>query len=466
MSEGFRSDSSRARLSRQLLIDGAELPQPLRWSEGMLLAPQHFQWLSVRQEMLLQYRAASVEPFHWGVRRFTTDQGLLTGGELRVVELEATLPDGLVVTYSAASRATDGVEPLLLNLKTPELLTDPSPRLVYLCVAPRIPGADVAPRFSTLQRNVRDELDSTAEELPLELLQPKLLLSLSPPSAGEYIGMPIARVAARLGAFTLEDYEPPRLAVTEASRVFGLCANVAARLREKAVEVSRQADSLSAADQLDRAEVRGTLQALFGQLPSFEALLFSGGAHPFRLYVALSALVGQIATLSESLPERFRPYDHDDLLASFKPAIDTIHAALDHSFQETFLAIRFTPDAQDFVLNFSAEWASSRLLLGVRAPFGATDDQMSGWVAESIIGSRSQLGSFELRRMMGLRRTRIERDAGLIPPRGETLYALSPGDGAAIPIPGEDLVIRNVGKSGSSRPDEIVLYVSKKPGTP
>src|SRR6185503_10016287 len=79
-----------------------EVPPPIQWHEGMLLAPQHFQQLSLRHELLVHYHAAQVSPFHWGVRYLEIDPVPLTDGILRVLDLEAVMPDGLAVSHAAS----------------------------------------------------------------------------------------------------------------------------------------------------------------------------------------------------------------------------------------------------------------------------------------------------------------------------------------------------------------------------
>ena len=82
-----------------------DLPEAIQWSEGMLLRPHHFQQATLRQESLLYYHAALIAPFHWGVRHLKIDEVLLVDGGFRVLELEAVMPDGLVVSHPAAEGA-------------------------------------------------------------------------------------------------------------------------------------------------------------------------------------------------------------------------------------------------------------------------------------------------------------------------------------------------------------------------
>jgi type VI secretion system protein ImpJ len=75
----------------------------VEWFEGMLLSPQHFQLLSGRLDSLVAWQTLAAAPFGWGVRRVVFDHGLLPAGLVRVLELDAILPDGTAISYAAQS---------------------------------------------------------------------------------------------------------------------------------------------------------------------------------------------------------------------------------------------------------------------------------------------------------------------------------------------------------------------------
>ena len=61
-------------------MDARDIPDSIQWHEGLLLTPQHFQQLSLRQEALLQYVASTIAPFNWGVRYLKIDPASLAAG--------------------------------------------------------------------------------------------------------------------------------------------------------------------------------------------------------------------------------------------------------------------------------------------------------------------------------------------------------------------------------------------------
>lgn len=73
-----------------------DLPDLIEWHEGMLLAPQHFQQFAARSELLTQHMFSQASPFRWGVIELKIDQAALSTGILRILTVEAIMPDGLL----------------------------------------------------------------------------------------------------------------------------------------------------------------------------------------------------------------------------------------------------------------------------------------------------------------------------------------------------------------------------------
>lgn len=83
------------------MIDHRDIPEPIQWSEGQLLGPHHFQQTARRSEALLYYHLSRAVPFCWGVLQLRIDPVRLAAGVLRILALEAVMPDGLGVTHPA-----------------------------------------------------------------------------------------------------------------------------------------------------------------------------------------------------------------------------------------------------------------------------------------------------------------------------------------------------------------------------
>ena len=102
-------------------MNAYEIPDAIQWHEGLLLTPQHFQQLSFRHEALVQYGTSLFAPFCWGVRRFKHHAISLPSGKLRVLELEAVMPDGLVVVHGLHDSGRDDVLEIDLSSQAEEI---------------------------------------------------------------------------------------------------------------------------------------------------------------------------------------------------------------------------------------------------------------------------------------------------------------------------------------------------------
>src|SRR5262245_21551674 len=103
-----------------------EVPEAIQWHDGMLLLPQHFQESSRRFERLLDYHVGGASPYHYGVVHLEIDLGLLVSGTLRVNEIEAIMPDNMIVHRTAS-------DPVLeVDLKPQAAAMRAEPSFVYL----------------------------------------------------------------------------------------------------------------------------------------------------------------------------------------------------------------------------------------------------------------------------------------------------------------------------------------------
>src|SRR5881394_1909548 len=109
-------------------MNARDIPAAIHWHEGLLLTPQHFQQLTSRHEALVQYSAAVHSPFCWGLRRFKHQGISLPTGKLQVLDLEAVMPDGLVVSHDAS----DGTPPLEVDLTKYKDHMTHRPMAIYL----------------------------------------------------------------------------------------------------------------------------------------------------------------------------------------------------------------------------------------------------------------------------------------------------------------------------------------------
>jgi type VI secretion system protein ImpJ len=209
---------------------------------------------------------------------------------------------------------------------------------------------------------------------------------------------------------------------------------------------------------LDR-ETEALVRCIVAPLPQLEAVISTGVTHPFVVYLAFCAAAGNVATLGGRLdPPLFHPYDHDDLADTFEEVLAYIRGKVEAGAASSFTVHAFTYEDGVFRINFDPAWATKRLVLGMRGRPGMTESELTRWGMESVIGSDSLMDSLRRNRVRGARRSLIERDEDLVPPRDVLLFSLAPDP--EFVEPGQVLQIFNTTAHGQdSRPSAIVLYV-------
>jgi type VI secretion system protein ImpJ len=441
-------------------MNARKIPEAIQWQEGMLLTPEHFQQLTARLEMLLEYASASA-PFAWGIRRLAYDANLLTSGTFRLLDLEAIMPDGLLTTLPD--------EGLQKNFGAQIEEFRRAPQVIHLAVPARRAAAARGDLDRYAPLNVEANPDDDEDPIPRVAPQFTLLTGEVP---AKYTSLPLARIRYENEAFVIDpDYNPPELGVDSNSSLWGLCSAVASRVREKALYLSdRVHGPAMKAGSTNAIETKAMIQSLVGGLPFFEALLYSGRAHPFDLYRALCAMAGDIAGIGYGLvPPVFKPYDHNDARTSFAQVRDFIFQSISEGIAEAWLVFRMDQEDDRFSLGVKAGWAeqlawdkqpSSRRLvvLGIRGAPGMSEADVREWGKSCLIGNRGAIPSLISNRVLGAPRKAIERLDDLTPPRAVQLFTVEL-DHAIVRL-GEDLNVLD-SRPGAVRPADVFLYVRK-----
>ena len=441
------------------MSDARKVPDAIDWHEGMLLAPQHFQQLSQRHEELVHFHTAVASLFHWGVNRLRIDTAALAQGVLRVSELEAVLPDGLIVT-----RELGAPEQLEVDLKPHSALLESGAARVWLAVPARRPGLSPVhgefPRYRSVDGGAVIDESSGEGDVFIPRLRPSpvLLVTEAPPL--RYAALPVARVRRSDEKFRLdESWEPPVLGVALDSPLGLLAAEIAERLRKKTEVLSDRARARSVVQTPQLLETKLMIHSLVAPLPRLEAVLATGRSHPFDLYAALCDVAGSVAALGHSLvPPLFPPYDHTDPMAGFARLREFILRVVTEAVSESYTPFRFYFDHGTYNLPFAEDWRNLTLVLGVRGQDGMDEDEVEEWVEQSLIGSQDLMPAMRDKRILGARRKRIEREGDLVPANGVLLYSLE-ADPDFIQS-NQILQVWNVGDRGETpRVVEAVLYV-------
>ncbi len=436
-------------------------PLPIQWHEGMLLSPQHFQQQDQRWDALLEYQSSFLSPYPWGVLDLAFDEGALQDGILRVLRLAGIFPDGLAFSYSA-SESPELAVPLAPYLE--RLTAQPLP--VHVAICGMHPGqsqlSGELARFDSVEVPGSIDVNTGESEISIPRLRPKLQLLLIDEPPAKYVSFPLARITYQNGQFTFADYVAPCLRVGQGSRLGDLCADVARRLREKAVYLAEQLRAPSAAERPPQMlERRLMVHSLSAALPPLEVLLESRRAHPFTLYLALCQVLGTVAILgNQPVPPTLKTYDHNHPLKAFLEVRRIILNAAEEGVHETFSAFPFQLEGDIFRLLCDPSWVGRSIILGVRARPGISEKESVDWMESALIGAQSRIPDLRTRRVRGAVRQRIESAGDLVPGRDVTLWSLNAEPG--IVLPSELLEVRNLSDASQRfRPVEIVAYLRR-----
>lgn len=440
------------------------IPDAIHWEEGQLLAPQHFQQNALRHERLLRYSTQSATPFLWGIRQFEYDANQLLQGRLRVLKLEATLPDGLPVWHEPG----DGRE-LEIDLNSRAALLQSRPCTVYLTVPEEtatVLQGDTA-RYEVIAGEVVQDIGGISEPVYIPRLRPRLSLIVSesaPPP--RFISLPLIELEWGEAGLQTTGYIPPVTQVLVNSPLGSLCVELARHLREKAYFAAEQARARATAGKTAQSlESRWMVQCLISALPALEALLYSNAAHPFQLYTGVAFIAGSVAGLSAiAVPPTFPHYDHRNPRVAFHYIRDWILQIVEEGISEKWRSFRFVYHDGAFRLESDPDWtgqldpakAGQSFVLGMRPSTGMTAKDLMHWASEAVIAGESVMSSLVARRVLGLRRQFEESVEGLVAPRGSYLFTVFV-DQENLKID-EELQITSR-KSTGPQPAEIFLYI-------
>ena len=298
--------------------------QPVLWTKGVLLSPQHLQAQEHYLEDQLALRLSTLAAYPWGFTRLAIDREALAGGSLALETAAGILPDGLLFDMPRAD-------------------APPAPRALAECWAPdqthldvhlaiperRLDGHNVAlataagsTRYVAEIVQLRDENTGLAER-PIQLARRNFGLIVGD-EVGEWrVSLPVARVhrAADGGAQLDPRFVPPLLDLGASDHLLGLVRRLVESLtaRAAALAAARRQRNRGLAD-FGASDVASfwLLYTVNTWIPVVRHHFESRHGHPAALFETLGALAGALTTFSDEIQPRDLPvYDHADPSACF-----------------------------------------------------------------------------------------------------------------------------------------------------
>lgn len=308
---------------------------PVAWTEGMFLRPQHLQHQSLFADERLNYHLRKIQPFHWGVRELVIDEEALSNHKFVVLRLDAVLPGGTIARYPGnvvlQEREFDpAAEKLDVRLGLRDLsATEPN-------AASEENGG--RPARWLIRSDDLPDLHRGGYEAPIELVHPNLRIFFS----GEerelegFESFKLAEIKATgelKRPFALSDtYVPPLLAMEASQLLFDDVAQIVSQIAAKVRVLAGRTTTLAIAE-LPRMWMRYTLAR---NTPVLRHMLSTGETQPFDLYGALVDCAAGLAAFSRPEPVELPLYDHTDLYDCFHRLIRFIDEELGESVPTRF----------------------------------------------------------------------------------------------------------------------------------
>ncbi len=439
------------------MTDAHQIPNSISWHEGMLLSPQHFQEMDRRYEGLFRFHGAHLSSYHWGVINWQLDESLLASGVFRINSVEAVMPDGLAVAFK-----DEGSRHLQIDLQEQFEALRAKPEKVYLAVITESEGGsgdvgELRRFFSTEGEPVADwNTGDGAVRIPR--MVPDLRLIVGQPSK-LYTSFPIAELKYRDNMLTLNEFCPPVLAVDKDLEIGRICERLITSLRRKANHLAGVLASGEHAGVEMIRETEQTLYHLVAGLPQFEAVLASERPHPFQVYLALVNLMGQLVTLGKKkVPPQLKPYNHMDLVATYRQIDHYILGVLQERIQETYSLELFRREGDLYTIRFKSEWKDKDLVLGYTKESGTSDRDAISWVNGALVGGRIHIQDLRQRRVLGVTRNHSDKVPGLVPPESMLLFPLDE-ESSWITLDDDLVVSPSASHAGSLKPINLSLFI-------
>jgi type VI secretion system protein ImpJ len=318
--------------------------EPVVWTKGTFLSPQHLQNQDRFLKDLLQFHLESLAFRPWGFASLEISHTELAAGMFGIPRASGIFPDGLLFELPGSDNAP-APKPLA-DCFTP----DRDSVELYLAV-PRFHerGLNVAShegdtRYRAEVEVVHDENTGTTER-PVQVARKNIrLLSEGDPRDG-YVMLRAARVRrTETGVYQLDSrFVPPLVDFSANDYLMSIARRLVEILsaRSNTLAGMRRQRNQSLAD-FTSADIANfwLLYTVNTALPMLRHLHDSRRGHPEHLFAAMVMLAGALTTFSNDVHPRDLPaYEHDDLGECFTALDEKLRILLDTVVPANFVAL-------------------------------------------------------------------------------------------------------------------------------
>jgi len=304
--------------------------QPVLWTKGVLLSPQHFQTQDRFLEDLLEFQLSSLAFCPWGFSRLDIDREALASGSFGLTAAAGILPDGLLFDMPD-SESPPGPKPLEGAFAPDQEWLD-----VYLGVPEyRYGGHNVSgmnrdrdARYRAEELLRRDETTGQAER-PIQVARRNFRILFGGESLEGTSALRVARVSkSPAGDYILDQrFVPSLVDISASDYLMSIARRLVEILSAKSTGLAsgRRQKNQSLAE-FGVADVASfwLLYTINSFFPELRHVYETRRGHPAELYNAMLGLAGALTTFSGVVHPRDLPaYEHENLSGCFTK-LDTI----------------------------------------------------------------------------------------------------------------------------------------------
>ena len=320
--------------------------QPVIWSKGTFLSPQHLQTQDRFLESTLEFRLEALSFRPWGFRELRIDQAALAGGNFAVSVASGIFPDGLPFEIPESDPAPPP-RPL-----APSFDAEHDHAEVYLAIPHyrerglnvSVAGKSADTRYLAEVVTVRDE-NSGLSEKPLQIARKSFRFLMEGEPRQGYSSLRVASVKRTpAGIFEIDgNFVPPLLDIAASDYLVAILRRLVEILTAKSSTLGgmRRQKSQSLAD-FTAADIANfwLLFTVNSYFPLLRHIFETRKGHPERLFTAMTELAGTLTTFSQKYqPRDLPPYDHDDLSRCFTILDEKLRELLETVVPSNFVSL-------------------------------------------------------------------------------------------------------------------------------
>lgn len=357
--------------------------QPVIWSKGTFLTPQHLQIQDRFIESTLQFHLQSLVFKPWGFNRLSIDHEALSNGSFRINEASGILADGLLFDIPDSDLAPPPRD------ITGCFEADSDTLDLYLAIPPyREKGMNVSAaqsngetRYRAEYTQMRDENTGLSEK-PVQVARKNFRILTAEELREGNSALRVASIQRTpAGTYNVDPvFVPPLLDFAASAYLFSVVRRLVEILSAKSSQLSglRRQKNQSLAD-FTASDIANfwLLYTINSSFPLLNHLFAAKTGHPERLFIIMLELAGSLTTFSTTIHPRDLPvYDHDALSFCFSDLDEKLRILLETVVPSNFVSLPLKPVrtsiyaasiADDKYLN------NTKMYLAINADVGKAD---------------------------------------------------------------------------------------------